>query len=75
MPLKPVPPGHLLHITKFGCQYQVQPWLPLEHSFCVLTLWKHFPVLNDAGLESLLISQLQLTSINCPSKAKASLQG
>ena len=22
---------------------EVQPWLLLEHSFCVLTLWRHFP--------------------------------
>lgn len=68
MPLKLVPPGCLLHNTKFGCQHQVQ------HSFCVLTLWKHFPVLNDAGLKSLLSSQFQLTSISGPGKAEASLQ-
>jgi hypothetical protein len=29
-------------LTKFGCQPEVQPWLPLEHS-CVLALRKHFP--------------------------------
>lgn len=27
----------------FRCQGKVQLWLSLEHSFCVLTLRKHFP--------------------------------
>lgn len=29
--------------TKFRCLHEVQPWLSLEHSFCVLNLTKHFP--------------------------------
>lgn len=29
--------------TKFRCQHNGQPWLSLEHSFCVLNLTKHFP--------------------------------
>lgn len=31
-----------LHITKFGCQHKLQPWLLMDNSFCVLTLWKYF---------------------------------
>lgn len=30
--------------SKFDCQHKVQPWLPLEYNFGVLTLNKHFPV-------------------------------
>lgn len=26
-----------LKLAKFNCQPKVQPWLPLEHSFCVLS--------------------------------------
>lgn len=39
---KPVPPGWLLNIAKFSCQNKVQCWPPLDHSFCVMTLRKHF---------------------------------
>lgn len=31
------------YTTNFGCQHMIQPWPPLEHSLCVLTLGKHFP--------------------------------
>jgi hypothetical protein len=34
---KPVPPRRLLYITKSGCPHSVHPWLPLEHSFSVLS--------------------------------------
>lgn len=29
--------------SKFGCRHEVQSWLPLEQSFCVLILRKDFP--------------------------------
>ena len=40
---KPVPFERLFHITKFSWQLEMQPWHPVDHSFCVLTLRKHVP--------------------------------
>ena len=52
----------------------VQTWPLLQHSFCMLTLRKHFPEdFTSMMLVSLLItveSSVQLSSIPCPSKAK-----
>lgn len=31
------------YTIKFSCQCEVQPWPPLEHSFRMLILRKHFP--------------------------------
>lgn len=30
------------HMAKFSYHHDVQPWAPLEHSFCMLTLKRHF---------------------------------
>lgn len=52
-PSKPLTSCKLLHITKFNRKYKAQPWPPLDHSFCVLTLRKDFPedfCLSDAAL-------------------------
>lgn len=42
MPSKRVSVGDSYIIT-FGCQKEVQSWLTLEHSFCMLPLGAHFP--------------------------------
>lgn len=64
--------------TKFGCQDKIHPRQPLKHSLCVLSLRKHFPEDSTTPLlfssQSPLTSQLQLTSIDSYSNAKASLQ-
>lgn len=54
-------------------------WLPLEHSLCVVSPAKHFLEYFSAMILvifflSLLISQVQLASINCSRKTKVSFQ-
>jgi hypothetical protein len=40
MPPKSTSHGRLFHVTKFGCQLEVQPWPFLEQNFYVLILRK-----------------------------------
>lgn len=38
-----VPCGRFLYFTKFGCQLEIQPYHPLSHILCVLTMRTHSP--------------------------------
>lgn len=60
--------GSCLHINKFCYQLEMQSWPTLNHCFYVLTLRKYFPFVSQ------MVLQPQKTSIDCPSKAKVSLQ-
>jgi hypothetical protein len=65
-------------MIKSHCQQKIHHWPPLEPSVCVLSVRKYLAEDSTSMMwvssESLLISQLQLTSINCASKAKGLLQ-
>lgn len=55
--------------TTLSQHCEVQPQPLLDHSFCVLTSGKHFPEHFTSMMlvsQSQPISQLQLTSLNCP---------
>lgn len=38
-----VPSGRFLYFIKFGCQLEIQPYHPLSHILCMLTMRKHSP--------------------------------
>lgn len=40
----------LLYITKSGCQHEMQPWLPLDHIYHVLTLKEHVSLMMCSPL-------------------------
>ena len=58
--------------VKSSCQHEVQAWPPLEHSFWLWTLRKHFPDVTSA-ICSLLSSGWPV--IHCPSKQRSHLIG
>ncbi|KAL6038588.1 hypothetical protein STEG23_000501 [Scotinomys teguina] len=61
---KPVPTGRLLHIIKFGCRLEEQPYLSCptpDHGFCVLTLRKHVPEDFTAVMPALPVTAFIVT--------------
>lgn len=58
MSSKKVPGERFLHITKFGCQYEVQTCPLQDHSFCVWNLREHFLnyfFLNASGILLIIV--------------------